>query len=454
MKADQNRSIILGGGPSGLMVAKTLAERNIRTLIIDFPNLSLQTFLPGTQAFKHQHRSELGGNCKYWGGQVAYMTELDLQLFVNLAGLDIEQLAKIKNEMEQLSTEISLPFDINNKYHEIIDESSFLNIETFYSTYVNNLNILELLEINHFLENDMIAIQRAEVLGIEIEDGYCSKIILKDMDNLVVQRNTPVCVALGTTKSTELLVSVPEICQNFKRYSPSDHPHGYVAAFTCEKKNAFYRSPVVNARGQKFKRKFLLDSDVSETKGLVELHYDYNGSFFPDFVAIDSSLIKSVRSLVNRILLRLTGRARSYPEIFWAWVQVEKTRDFLSNTVEANSLESKGRLNSLDIGNIVSIQEKFISLMNASGFQLLWKAEVNDICNFFSDAFHPSGTLESIEKTNQRVAESFGKVGRVENLFVSSACTWPVSSWTNPTFMLMVFARLIGREILAFLKKA
>lgn len=91
--------------------------------------------------------------------------------------------------------------------------------------------------------------------------------------------------------------------------------------------------------------------------------------------------------------------------------------------------------------------------MNASGFQLLWKAEVYDICNLFNDAFHPSGTLEAIKKTNQRVAESFGKVGRVENLFVSSASTWPVASWINPTFMLMVFARLIGQEILSFLKK-
>ena len=193
---------------------------------------------------------------------------------------------------------------------------------------------------------------------------------------------------------------------------------------------------------------------MSETQGLVELHYDYTGRFFPDFVALDPSFFKSVSQLGNKILTRLTGRARSNPEIFWAWLQVEKTRDSLTKCIEANSSEFRSGLNPLDIDNVVSIQEKLISIMKASDFQLLWKAEVDDICKHFSDAFHPSGTLEAIEETNRVVADSFGKLGKIDNLFVSSAATWPIASWINPTFMLMVFARLIGREILTFLKKA
>ena len=71
MNSREFKLVILGAGPSGLTIAANSLQQGIRTLIIDSRDLSLQRLFSKTLLPRENVRSAIGGNCRYWGGQIA-----------------------------------------------------------------------------------------------------------------------------------------------------------------------------------------------------------------------------------------------------------------------------------------------------------------------------------------------------------------------------------------------
>jgi choline dehydrogenase-like flavoprotein len=176
------------------------------------------------------------------------------------------------------------------------------------------------------------------------------------------------------------------------------------------------------------------------------------GNFFPDRIRISLSLIESVIQYLNRLTLKLFRKCFFSPKIYWAWLQTEQYADeTFEKSRNLRTQESSEPLSSVDLEIIYSTKARFIEAMESYGFQLIWEIQDKNIISEFSDAFHPSGSLKMSTKLDNTSILPIGKVQEVDNLFISSAATWPIAGWINPTFMLMVFARLVQREISRFI---
>ena len=258
MKVSCFELIVLGAGPAGLTVASAAARSGIRTLVIDSPDLSLKTSFPKSEIPNPVIRSKLGGNSKYWGGQIAYMSRSFQNDFSKLANLNVEQIEAIKDEMFSLSSKLSLPFDPENVYETFFTESKLIPFPYVYSTYLENLDIPELLEVDKLMESGYLSFLEAEIDELSISEDYCSGVLLKDRTELNFNKSTAVCVALGTDKSTELFLGKRDFAKDHLCFPPVDHPHGYIAAFATDNNVNIHKSPTLTKAEFLFKRKFLL----------------------------------------------------------------------------------------------------------------------------------------------------------------------------------------------------
>jgi GMC oxidoreductase len=454
MNSREFKLVILGAGPSGLTIAANSLQQGIRTLIIDSRDLSLQRLFSKTILPRENVRSAIGGNCRYWGGQIAYMTHEDLLFFQREAGLDDQCLQDIKKEMRLLANELSIPFSASNTYENYFVEQKYLNTNLVYSTYVDDLDVSKLLHLQNSSSSGMLEILQGEISSLIIEGDSCTGIQLNDGSVISLGATTAVCIALGTVQSTALLKKVPGLVKLKEPPRIVDHPHGYVAAFTLKKGIAFYKQPLIYCQGRKFKRKFLLEThrEGKVISTIFELHYDFMGNFFPDRIRISLSLIESVIQYLNRLTLKLFRKCFFSPKIYWAWLQTEQYADeTFEKSRNLRTQESSEPLSSVDLEIIYSTKARFIEAMESYGFQLIWEIQDKNIISEFSDAFHPSGSLKMSTKLDNTSILPIGKVQEVDNLFISSAATWPIAGWINPTFMLMVFARLVQREISRFI---
>lgn len=455
MKLSSFELIVLGAGPSGLTVASAAARSGIRTLVIDSPDLSLKTSFPKSEPPGLVIRSKLGGNSRYWGGQIAYMSHSFQKQFAKSANLNVEQIEAINEEMFSLSSELSLPFDSENIFETLFEESKLLPFAYVYSTYLRNLNISELLEIDMLVETGCLSFLEAEIDNLSIFENTCSGVLLKDGTELKFNPNSAVCVALGTNRTTELFLAKKDFFGDFLFFPLVDHPHGYIAAFAFDNNIKIHKDPTLRKAGQLFKRKFMIRSEINGSEGIVELHYDHFGNFFPHLLTIKLSLFRHIKQLLNKLFLRFFGRNLFNPEVLWAWMQIEQNRSLQlpkrMNEVDSTCLHSN--LTEIDVQDIQSMQNQFISAMQTNGFRLIWKAEEDHLLANFQDAFHPSGTLSMSSNSEDVLVAPFGQIRSVKNLFVASAATWPMPSWVNPTFLIMTFARLVYREIRSYLLK-
>lgn len=453
MESQDFHLIVLGAGPSGLTVASALAKLKYRVLIVDFPDKSLKKISKNSEQPTQVVDSKFGGNARYWGGQIAYMTIEDLRRFGELSNLSFEQQEMIKQEMLSLSMRLDVPYDSQNSYTHLFSEKALLTFPNVYSTYVGNLDISNYLNISEHVAGGFITFLEAEIETLDFQNGRCTSIRLSNHGMLEVSTNGAVCISLGTLNSTILIQRSLDIQRDIRFDVVLDHPHGYIAAFSRSRKSKFYRSPTLRQGKHIFKRKFKIESFSSQNQGIVEFHYDYLGNFFPEILDFRMRQKVLFKQYLNKAFRKLFKRNLFSPEVYWAWLQIEQEsrREEGSKLRSSHPFKMELRLDSQDLDDIVCMQSQLINEMRKKGFRLLWEASPEFILSNFQCAFHPCSTLPMSTNDSDSLVEPFGKIRGTPNLFMASSASWSVSSWVNPTFMIMTFAKLVSDEILSFL---
>lgn len=447
--------IVLGAGPAGLTIAADCVANNLKVAIIDAQDLNLRKTFACFELPKIKVKSSIGGTTRYWGGQVAYFCDHDLDRFLHSAGIPQSEARVLIDEMRDLAKLLDLPFDQNNIYHEVFKENPFLNLRSVYSTYTKSLNIANIIKIESLLENDLITLINGNIKKIQIEEGHCTGLFLSDNTFLGLKASQALCIALGTFGSTEVLMqSLPESKLKFLR-PIVDHPHGYIAAFIIKRNSKLYKKTTFKIASNRFKRKFHIYSNQTHTAGIAELHFDYFGDFYPNLLNIKLGRSEKFIRKLNRVFSKVFRFAFLKPKLIWVWLQIEQSSQSqnLPSLNKNSTVDFSIGLSPPDYKVIGDFQSTFVSEIKDAGYELAWQANSSHIGETFQGAFHPSGSFPMNTSDTLSLITPYGRVNEVNNLFIASSATWPISSWVNPTFMIMVFARMVHKEIHSFLLK-
>jgi hypothetical protein len=441
--------IVLGAGPAGLVAAMSSVTDNLRVAIIDAPDLNLRNVDSQTTIPKVELYSNVGGNTRYWGGQIAYFSIDELHTFVESAGISLNEVEKLQNEMREVAKSLGLAFDLENKYYDIFQEKYIFNFKHVYSTYVKSLDITKLFGIQNLLKRQTIELIQGKVKKLSIYDGRCTGILMSDENYLKVNSNQAVFIALGAIGSTELLMrSLPEVASKFL-HPMVDHPHGYVAAFKTKRASDVYRRTHFKVDSKSFKRKFLMKSTDTKSAGIAELHYEFYEHSFPNITRVPLNKFEAVMQLLNRFSLKFFRVPISRPRLIWVWVQIEQLPSSrnLPRFGKNNVIEFPFGLSEMDLKLIEEFQSILITEIESAGLELVWRADSEYVANHFEGAYHPSGSLPMNINSEISLVAPYGSFKQVQNLFIASSATWPKPSWVNPTFMLIIFAKFVYREM-------
>ncbi len=447
--------IVLGAGPVGMTLASNSADEKIRIAVIDTPDLNISNGFRGSNKPDLKVESLVGGSARYWGGQIAYFSHRDLAKALALADFSIESIDFIVNEMRALADQLSLPFDSDNVYSNYFSEDRMLNSRQVYSTYTASLDISKLLGVDSLMQKRKFSLLNGKVKELQILNGLCNGLVLDDDSFVEVLPRQTVCIALGGLGSTELIMrTFPE--QARKEIRPLvDHPHGYVAAFRSKKGGIFHRRTTLKIGSHVFKRKIELKSEKTDSSGIAELHYDYFGTFFPEILCVQLSRREKLVLQLNRLFLKFLRLPIALPSLVWVWIQIEQFPD-PQNTPklgEDGRFEVSMKIGPKDLLVIEEFQSRLVSEISKDGFELAWIATRDEIASTFTGAYHPSGSFPMNSNPKRSLVAPFGRFHNIDNLFIASSASWTHAGWVNPTFMLMVFARLVYREIQSYLKK-
>lgn len=437
--------IILGAGPAGLAAADFLIKSGKKVLTIDKGSHLIQHICNDSKTAEGMRSwvvGGIGGQSRVWGAQVAFPGVAHIRRFLGLLNARSLTLQKILDEIDELAKDFNIDYDVENEYFKdhLLDSKHF---GTKYSTYLKNKDLTYYF---HTINSPNFSYQESEIESLHFQEKNGIH-INTSAGVLRVSKETKLIIALGTLETTSLLLK-----SNLKRNSLIgqnlvDHPHGYVMRIHNYHPSQLRKSPTRLNKGQGYKRKFEYRSNFLDCSAVVEFHYRYDiqqeraASFFLSFAL--------ARKLINSCSFRLFNSYLTKPNYIDVWIQLEQFRHPSNKLIlESGKTIISWKLNDQDISFLNEIRDALLELFLQDGAQEIEFHDLNEVDGAFVDAFHPSGTIPANRIPDLAIADEYGILHSYPNVALATSATWPIAGWHNPTFMIMVFARLAAKQML------
>ena len=435
--------IIIGAGPTGLVILEKLLKMNKKILLVDNKK-NLNIFEEKTDPKKlNSNRFQnyyFGGNALAWEFQNGLFQESDFSSpFLKL--FDRE---KLRVSINNIGKKLDIKLKEDNKYKvkpNVNFSQKNLKIENVKTIIAKEKSWVELFKdtlVNKnldFLHATLTSIKCVNEKVVKIELNNCRKIEISEYSNIIL--------CCGTLENGKIINNILtdkkpfNTDKNIFTNGIADHPMFETIEFYNTGSSELIK-PVFHKKlftHEKLKRKFLVRNN-EKVSGLFEIRMNFEN--------VDKRIfLKYFIKIVNKLSLLAIKNYIFKPKVLSIWFQIVQDSENNSNSYSSISNNLKCKLNENDLSNYYFMEEAILSFMKVNGFILKSRINISNLSELNEismPAYHLSGSTKYLAQENlSTVSEKFNVRG-ISNLYVQGASLFPESFWVNPTFMIMAIA--------------